>query len=1578
MTCLSKSQGAAAKTRETQLSLARSFPPVPPPSRQNSKTPQLGSRGSKSPDPRKVIAGNLDSNLPLFNVASYNVGSMQAGSVSKHSHYHTHINNIRSLLATHHIVHILETRFAKDDQHTLQLEFPNHHIFYNNLSSRSAGTATLVGSTIARELAIEHNIVDPGYTAYIHLTPLPGSKYTACARYFAIYLATGNSARNRKRTEQTLTNADDTHPNNNDTPRPHDDDQPSDEPDDTPTTYTDDIWKIRERQIKQLKRLERQDLSIYSGDWNFVSSPEDTQHPKTTSYYRIPSSFQKTWDKFTEKHELTEIPQNLHTRYQFNTKDGQLRSSSRLDRHYTSLSEALCELVSQKCCIPNIPFGISQALRSFKFKKGSKQTAPFRPKTFPTDHTPVSLTFQKIQLAGRGYRCPEWAVMHPRFPDEVLKMYEHDENPYIALRNLNTAIVTASKTIARNHKSRLTQPYEILTYATKLLRIITSPHTSSRKLADAFISSHPHLGKYKNAAGEIDRRALEKEIDKLLESQKVNSAPTAISKTSKSTKTKSEKKQTKKGRAETNKYKNFLQNASDSLPFQGARFDTMRPTLHQPTTDVPKQMAKMSAKFWKHIWQLHTTGTTGTTAYLETYDRPPIEAPDLPTLQEVEAQITNSKNTSPGPNGVPFAAYRALQQHGGATSPGKLIFQVMLALQGTSPPPKDFNRANLSLFPKDDTFHVGQARPIAVNNTDNRIIASTLRASIHDKLKDYLHPEQTGFLKGKDIRTNIRFFNEKYYTAVENHTPYTFFLFDFCKAFDSVSHEFIFALLEKIGLPKWFNNSFKNLLTGVALNVNQWGDFGCCIPVHRGVKQGCPLSPLIFDLVMDVLIHHLKQLPNPPDLAAYADDLGLGTTKISQYADIAKVFVDFGTHSGLQLNQGKTKVLLAREIDTQRARKQLDRIKWKKVPVSDSGVYLGVLFGRKVDLYDIYREAYNKLNRRLRALIAIRHRYSIPKRVIICNVFVFPTLSFLYNFFCIPKDFYDELYSNLSVYLTPFQGAYPWPILTNPKGFFSLRTPLACIHSRAYAALASQNFTESDPGPVPLKTFNESFRITTHMQVATNFVFQMATVVPAKKNWSAANLYRAILNGFEMRCTMENTIWTKVRNWGLLGPKHDPLINDTTDDTHDDDLDTDNTHTMTLRTTTRRKTHASITRDLTAQANKDSMTLAQQPIDYRLHLAQCNHNAIARSLPAHIHYYQLAILYNAHTTAQRVNWFQFVRKRGAHAGPHVKPGDLCCLCGNAVDGLPHLFNDCTPVREAEYNISQKHSITWPEATTGRLTLLADFADARSVNLLVVFHYSVLTTRRQTLKGYHNGSKSAIIEQHFDNLAVRYIKSLLGTPRVHIKGKGRASEAAVSDKRKKTAQRMGWLIEAAEAEDLLAYTDGSHNTITNRTGAGYTLIRGGTDGVPVKRMAFFLHNSTNNEAELFAIGACIDALVSLYEAGSIDAFSRIVIFTDSEYAYQVLHQASIPGTSIRLIHHIFRKLKHLTSLVLDTTILWLPGHLAITGNEDADYNAKHGVTLGTSDHTQSVISRVLDNPDDFNTHGYDMPLSFRTA
>jgi ribonuclease HI len=990
----------------------------------------------------------------------------------------------------------------------------------------------------------------------------------------------------------------------------------------------------------------------------------------------------------------------------------------------------------------------------------------------------------------------------------------------------------------------------------------------------------------------------------------------------------------------------------------------------------------------KKIW--HTDGpsplTLDSIVYLEEYDRE-IDTPPTPTLQDVKDQIRISKDTSPGPNGVPFGAYRALLDRGTAVDPSSILFQVLQSLGTTQTPPPEFNMANLSLFPKDDTDYIGSGRPLSVNNTDNRLIASTIRACVHDPIKDFLHPEQHGFLKGKDIRDNIKFFNDKFYTACEAKTHYSLFLFDFQKAFDSVSHEFIISVLEKIKMPVWMVNTVRNLLFDATLNVNQFGDFGFAIKVQRGVKQGCPLSPLLFNLVMDVLLHHLLSLPNPPDVAAYADDLGLGFTDPAQYAAAAEVMHMFGEASGLKLNQKKTKLLLAKDEDPKVINCYLKLTRWwSKIPICDSGVYLGVLFGRSVDLYNIYKESYDKFQNRLRALIAIRHRYTIAKRVIICNVFVFSIFSYLHNFFCIPPGYYNLISQNLSVYLTPFQGAYKWTLLTNPKGFFALKTPLACLHSRAHAALASQTVSTVNPGAVDTETLNESFRIKVHIQAAVSHVFKTATVIPKKDQWTAANLYKSIMHSHQLRCSSEHLVWRKIRNWRVWAPVGQEVDTDVDRDSDSgDNLDTDNTHGMALRHSTQRSTHTSIARASDRHNQADTAAAAEKRIDTRLDIAQNNYRAITRQLPDYIHYYQLAILYNAHTTATRVEWSRHQSGRGEHQEPHVRPGELCGLCHAGVDGLKHLFVFCTTVQAAEIQVAHNHFTGWPAATLERMLLLPNFSSSRDVNLLVVFHTAVLQVRKQRRSGYHVGSTdlAGIISKVFEGLKSLYLKSLFPDPRSVVSGGargagGNSGPGVITEKRRLGAITAHRIINGAGPDVTLAFTDGSHITETNRTGAGFIIYRG--DSV-LSRIALSLLDSTNNEAELFAIGACSDKLLMLCKSGVILAGSLILIFTDSEYCFDIVNGDSIPAMNIHIAHHTIAKFNSLCRFHPNTSLHWLPSHMgdeAIVGNEDADFLAKQGVLLWTVGTNSSAMQRVRDNPDDFTSNSHTHPLRMRAG
>jgi ribonuclease HI len=142
--------------------------------------------------------------------------------------------------------------------------------------------------------------------------------------------------------------------------------------------------------------------------------------------------------------------------------------------------------------------------------------------------------------------------------------------------------------------------------------------------------------------------------------------------------------------------------------------------------------------------------------------------------------------------------------------------------------------------------------------------------------------------------------------------------------------------------------------------------------------------------------------------------------------------------------------------------------------------------------------------------------------------------------------------------------------------------------------------------------------------------------------------------------------------------------------------------------------------------------------------------------------------------------------------------------------------------------------------------------------------------------------------------------------------------------------------------------------------------------------FALADSTNNEAELFTIGACIDRLLSLVTDGYLPSTANFYIFTDSEYCYNLLMGINTPHTNIHLVHHVIRKLQTLRSLAPNTTLHWLPGHLSIDGNEDADKLAKLGATQAFSANldSHSVIDRVYhlyDHEDSFFTYFTAHPL-----
>ena len=94
------------------------------------------------------------------------------------------------------------------------------------------------------------------------------------------------------------------------------------------------------------------------------------------------------------------------------------------------------------------------------------------------------------------------------------------------------------------------------------------------------------------------------------------------------------------------------------------------------------------------------------------------------------------------------------------------------------------------------------------------------------------------------------------------------------------------------------------------------------IPIKRGVKQGCPFSPLLFVLCFDVLLWRLAKLGGLKAYA-YADDLALTTTRPEGLIRALETIRAFSRCSGLGLNARKTVIVTTKPLH-QRVRDRLD------------------------------------------------------------------------------------------------------------------------------------------------------------------------------------------------------------------------------------------------------------------------------------------------------------------------------------------------------------------------------------------------------------------------------------------------------------------------------------------------------------------------------------------------------------------------------------------------------------------------------------------------------------------------------
>ena len=160
-----------------------------------------------------------------------------------------------------------------------------------------------------------------------------------------------------------------------------------------------------------------------------------------------------------------------------------------------------------------------------------------------------------------------------------------------------------------------------------------------------------------------------------------------------------------------------------------------------------------------------------------------------------------------------------------------------------------------------EIFLLTNFRPISLINTDVKIITKVLTERLLYKLPSIIHSTQTA-VYGRKIDQNIHLVRDLIDLANRNDETAAFIFLDQEKAFDRVNHNFLFQTMEAFGIGqkfiKWVSTIYKNASSVLCVN----GHFSEKIPLKRGVRQGCPLSALLYVLVIEVLAIQLRSNPN--------------------------------------------------------------------------------------------------------------------------------------------------------------------------------------------------------------------------------------------------------------------------------------------------------------------------------------------------------------------------------------------------------------------------------------------------------------------------------------------------------------------------------------------------------------------------------------------------------------------------------------------------------------------------------------------------------------------------------------------
>jgi hypothetical protein len=197
----------------------------------------------------------------------------------------------------------------------------------------------------------------------------------------------------------------------------------------------------------------------------------------------------------------------------------------------------------------------------------------------------------------------------------------------------------------------------------------------------------------------------------------------------------------------------------------------------------------------------------------------------------------------------------------------------------------------LTLVPKvDNASDMKNFRPISQINCSFKVFGKLITSRLERTCQRIISKEQSAFLRGRFILESVVVAHEVLHSVHKNKEPEVIIKLDYEKAYDRVNLDFLLEILRARGFGERMIGSIKNLVFGGSVNVLANGEESATFKAGKGIRQGDPLSPLLFNLVVDALTKMLSKAAGKGLVKGLLEQFRPGGILDLQYADDTLLF----------------------------------------------------------------------------------------------------------------------------------------------------------------------------------------------------------------------------------------------------------------------------------------------------------------------------------------------------------------------------------------------------------------------------------------------------------------------------------------------------------------------------------------------------------------------------------------------------------------------------------------------------------------------------------------------------------------